>query len=203
MQATGGDDLLATARLSFDQHRERQIGILSKLHPQFFNGRTAADQRRCAVRLVVPFVERAKRQRSLEDLLQIGRIARLGDEICGTEGARMTRVALVALPGEDDDADIRGGLEQVGNQRQPLVGTMRDRRQAEVDQRQRWRSSQLSQQLHAMRTRVTGNHFKERTHRKTQGVTDQCVIIDDEQQRSFWQGGFRTSGHQALAPPKE
>jgi hypothetical protein len=85
---------------------------------------------------VVPFVERAKRQRSLEDLLQIGRIARLGDEICGAEGARMTRVALVALPGEDDDADLRGGLEQVGNQRQPLVGTMRDRRQAEVDQRQ-------------------------------------------------------------------
>jgi hypothetical protein len=61
----------------------------------------------------------------------------------------MTRVAVVALPGEDDDADLRGGLEQVGNQRKTLVRTMRHRRQAEVDQRQIRRSAQLPKQLQA------------------------------------------------------
>jgi hypothetical protein len=111
---------------------------------------------------VVPFVHRTKLQRAREDLLQVAGAARFGDKIGSAERARMARITLVALSGEDHDAYPGCQLEQVGNQRKTLIGTVRYGWQAEVDQRQFRRSAQLSKQLQAMRTRMAGEHFEKR-----------------------------------------
>ena len=104
-------------------------------------------------------VEHAKREGAPENLLQVARIARLGDEIGGTQRPRMAGIAVLALPGEDDNPDLRDYLEQVGDQREALVGTMCQRRQAKVDQCQFGRPPQLPQQLQTVRARVASKHF--------------------------------------------
>ena len=60
--------------------------------------------------------------------MELGRIARLGDEVGGAEGARVTRVTGVALPGENDDLDLWRSFEQFLDQRKALVRTVRQRR---------------------------------------------------------------------------
>jgi len=89
------------------------------------------------------------------------------------------------------DPDFRGNLEQIRDQRKTLVGTMWQRRQSEVDQCQLGRPAQLPQQLHAMRARVAAQHFKVRAQGKAQGVADQRVVIDDQQQWLFRRGDVR------------
>jgi hypothetical protein len=99
----------------------------------------------------------------------------------------MARIAVIVLSGEDDDADRRGQLEQLGNQRETLIRTMRQGRQAEVDQGHFRQPAQLPDKLQAMRTRMAADDLEERAHRQPEAVTDQLIVIDDEQQRFFGQ----------------
>jgi hypothetical protein len=155
------------------------------LHAELLHRRAVADQGRSA--FPVPFVQRTKGQCALEDLLQVAGIAGLGNKVGCAERAGMARITVIALAGEDNDANLWRHFQQVGNQRKTLIRAMRRRWQSEVNQRQFRRSAQLSKQLQAVRARMAGNHFKQRRHRKTQAVTDQRVVVNDEQQRLFGQ----------------
>ena len=201
MEATGSDDLLAAARLALDQDRKRQVGILAQLQAKFLYCRAVADQRRGAV--PAHFIERAKGQGALQDLLQIARVAGLGDEFGSAERARVASITVVALPREDDDADVRRKLQQIRDQRKAFIGTMWQRRQSEVDEGQFRESAQLSQHLQAMWTRMTGDNLEERTHREAQGVTDQRIVVNDEEKWLVAQDGVRFAGHEGRGVARE
>jgi hypothetical protein len=115
-----GDDLLAAAGFAFDQHREGRVGVLPQLQAQLLHRRAVADQRR---RRASPVgCAPAPKGQRLEHFAATRRGAGLGDKIGGAERAGMARIAVVVLAGEDDDLDVGGQGEQVGNQREPSSG---------------------------------------------------------------------------------
>ena len=185
VQARAGNDLLAAAGFAFDQHRKRRVGVLLKLNPQLLYRRAVANQGGCRQASGAPFVQRSIVQSALQYLVQFGGIAGFGDKVGGAQGAGVAGVAGIALAGENDDLDIRGQLEQLGNQGESFVRAVRERRQAQVNQREIGNAAQLTQQLRAVRAGMAGDDFECDAHRKAQRVGNQRIIINDEQQRFF------------------
>src|SRR5712664_3191986 len=88
---------LAGSRFALDERREGRVGVLVDLAFQLLQCRALADQR---IGLDDPFprdFSRAKLQGVQQDLFEILRIAGLGDELGGTERARVPRVGSVVL----------------------------------------------------------------------------------------------------------
>ena len=182
MQTGGGDDFLATAGFALDQDRKGRIGILLQLQAQFLDRRTVPQQGRGRCLLDMLHVQRAVAQRMVQDAQQGVRRAGLGDEIGRTERAGMAGIVVVTLAGKYDDARFRRSFQQLGNQRKAFVGAMRMRRQAEIDQRQFRRAAELPEQLQAVGARMTGDDLEGMAQRKAQGVGNERVVIDNEQQ---------------------
>ena len=127
--------------------------------------------------------------------MQVGGAARFCNKIDGAQGAGVTGIVRIALAGEYDDLDFRTQFQQIRNQGESFVRAMREGRQAEVDQRQIRSAAKLAEQLSAARAGVAGDDFKRGAHRIAQRVAYERIIIDDEQQRHFWQGSFRGVAH--------
>jgi hypothetical protein len=176
----GRGELLAAARLALDQHRVGRSGELRDLALQLRQRRARADQ--------LAFLGGRHLERARERALEQRRVARLGDELPGAERPRVARVGGVVLSREDEDLHARRVREQVGDQLEALVGRMRRRRQAEVDQRERRRRGQLAQQLDRVRARVAGVDLVVGAEREGERVGDQRVVIDDQQRPVFPSG---------------
>jgi hypothetical protein len=73
--------------------------------------------------------------------------------------------------------------EEVADQAKTLVGRMRRRRQAEVDERQRRRRLELAQKLDRMHARLAGVHHVLGAQGEGERVGDERIVIDDEQRR--------------------
>jgi hypothetical protein len=98
-------------------------------------------------------------------------------------------IAIVAvLAGKDDDLHVRRMGEQVADQREAFIGTVRQWWQAEVDQRRLRRLAQLPEQRQAMRAGMAGDHVKLRREGMAQGIADQRIVVDDEEQGLVRQG---------------
>ena len=97
MKIAAGDDLLAGARLSFDQNGERRVGILLQLAPELFDYRAVANQQRRRW-LHLALFERTVAQCAFEGKAQVARVAGFCDEISGSERSGMAGIARVALP---------------------------------------------------------------------------------------------------------
>ena len=73
----------------------------------------------------------------LQHELELVHVHRLAQEIVGAGADRAKRVLLVALARDDDHLGQRIQREQCGQRRQPFVGFVRARRQAQIEQRHR------------------------------------------------------------------
>ena len=138
-----GHQLLAAARFALDQNGKRRGRILPDLLAQLGDRRTGADD--AGVLGCRPALGRGDVAGSQEQALELLGLARLGHEVDRAERARMPSVAFVVLARQYDDLDRRGQREQLGDQLEALVRTMRVRGQAEVDQRQLRGGVQLPQ----------------------------------------------------------
>ena len=127
-------------------------------------------------------------QRLAQQRQQAARVTGLADEFHRTQRARVTGIVFAVLAGEDDDLHVRRMRQQVADQRETLVGTVRLRRQPEIDEGQLRRLAQLPEQRQAMRTGVAGDDVEFRREGMAQGVADQRVVIDDEEQGLVRQG---------------
>jgi hypothetical protein len=78
----------------------------------------------------------AKSQRLPEQFAQTTGVARLADELNSAQCARMARIAFVVLAGENDDFHVGRQGEQVADQGESLVRSVRQGGESEVDQRQ-------------------------------------------------------------------
>jgi hypothetical protein len=107
----------------------------------------------------------------------------------------VARVGGVVLTGEHEDLHAGGMREQVGDELEALVGTVRHRRQAEVDQRELGRLGQLAQQLDGVLARVAGKHLEVRAKREGEGLRDERVVVDDQQRRLRLGRGLRQRRH--------
>jgi hypothetical protein len=131
----------------------------------------------------------------LQHPVQFVRAAWLGDKVGRAERAGAAGVAGVILSRQNHDLDTRREIQQVGNQPEPLVRTMRERWQSQVDQCEFGQPAELPEELRAVWPRVTGDDLEGCAHRETQSVGDERIVIDDEQQRLLLQSGFRCVGH--------
>jgi hypothetical protein len=192
VQAAAGDDLLAAAGFALDQHREGGVGVLPDLRAQLLHGDAVAEQ---AAGVLRGFRHGGQFRRLVgqdvpQGLPQLLRVGRLGDELGRAEGAGMARVGFVVLPGEHDDLDVRRVGKQVGDEREALVGLVRQGRQAEVDQGQLRRGALAAQQGDAVGAGAGRGDLEFAAQKERQGVDDERVVIDDEQGRL---AGFRGS----------
>ena len=168
--------LLAAARFAFDQHgvgRRRELGDLIF---QLGERRAFADQRHIAAR--------RGRQRARQHALELRRIARLGDELPGAERARVARIGGVVLPREHEDLHLRRVRQQIGDQLEALVGRMRGRRQAEVDERERRRGLQRAHQVDRRGARGARVHGVMDAEGEAQRLGDERVVVDQQQGRA-------------------
>jgi hypothetical protein len=122
-------------------------------------------------------------ERAPQHAAQRRRIAGLGDELPGAQGARVARIGRVVLAGEHEDLHRRRMREQVGDQLEAFVGTMRRGRQAEVDQRELGGARQLAQQVDRLLAGVAGENLEIRAEGELERVGDERVIVHDQQGR--------------------
>ncbi len=87
-------------------------------------------------------------------------VAGLADELHGPQRACVAGIVVAVLAGKDDDLHVRRMGEQVADQREAFIGTVRQWWQAEVDQRRLRRLAQLPEQRQAMRAGMAGDHVK-------------------------------------------
>ena len=170
-----GDAFLAAARLALDQHRERRRGELRDLAAQLLHQGARADE-------LVGLGGRLAGG-ALEHALQRDRVARLGDEFPGAEGARVARVGGVVLPREHENLHRRGVGEKIADQAEAFVGRVRRGRQAQVHERKARRARELAQQLHRLLARVDREHLVIGAERESERVGDQRVVVDHEKRR--------------------
>ena len=109
-------------------------------------------------------------------------IAGLANKLDGAQRARMKGIVVATLAGEDDDLHLRRQGQQVADQREALIRAMWFGWQPEIDQGQRRRLAQLSEQRQAVRAGVAGNDVKVCGKGTAQCVADQRVVIDNEEQ---------------------
>jgi hypothetical protein len=138
-----GNELFSAARFSFDQHRKGRGRELIHLLPELLDQHAAAEKPAFGH---VDHLGALELQRAFEQCLQRIRLARLAHEVDGPERAGMPCVRLFALPGKHDDLHAGRMRNELGHEAEPLVRTMRRRRQAEIDQRERWRVVELPEQ---------------------------------------------------------
>jgi hypothetical protein len=79
--------------------------------------------------------------------------------------------------------------QQVADQGETLIRAMWLGWEAEVDQRHLRRLAQLPEQRQAMPPGVAGENVEVRRQGVAQGVADQRIVIDDEEQGLVRQGG--------------
>ena len=158
---------------------------------QFCDGWTVADE--------IGFVARGRLKGSGQEPSQELRIARLGDEFPGTEGARMPRIRRVVLSGEDEDLHPRRMRQQIRDQLETFVGGVRPGRQAEVDERERWWRVELPQERDGARARLARVNLEIVAEREGERVGDERVVIDDEEPRARLRHWLWTGGHGCIS----
>jgi len=156
------DQLLAAARLTLDQHRERRIGELGDLALQLHQRRALADQSLgvAAAPLLGQELRFAERERAGQQPAQRFRVAGLGDELSGPRGACMPCVPGVVLPREHNNPHPWRVRQQIGDELEALLRRMRRRGQSQVHQRQLWRLGELTQAFDGVRPRLAGKHLE-------------------------------------------
>ena len=172
----GSGKFLAAARFAFDQYWKGRMRKLPELCTQFLQRIAFADQAviysgRCV----------SKRQHSADELAQIFRISRLGDEFGRPERAGMARIEFVALTGQDHDAGSRRMSKNVRNQGEAFIRAMGCRRQTQINQRESGGGFPVAQQPNRFRA-CRGSGYGIVTAQKiAQRVSDQRVIVDNQQ----------------------
>ncbi len=192
---------LAGPGFALDERREGRVGVLADLTFQFLQRGALADQ---GIGVGDPFsrdFRRAKLQGVKQDLLEILRIAGLGDELGGAERARMPRVGGIVLAREHQDLHGRRVREQVADQLEALVGPVGHGGQPEVDQRKLRRFVELPQQTHGVLARIAHHDLEVLPEGVGQGLGDERIVVDDQQARTgIFRHGLRCiSGRRAPA----
>ena len=171
--------LLAAARLAFDQHREGRVGELRDLALQLGERRARADQvLRPRPAGTSSAARRAARSRQR-------RVGGLGDELEGAQRARVARVGGVVLAREHEDLHARRVREQVGDQAKALVrasaawaaGRGRPARAAAA------RRAGAAGSI-ACGARVAGVDREFGAEHEGERVGDQRVVVDHQQRRA-------------------
>ena len=133
------DQLLAATGFAFDQHRKWRVRIELDLVAQFIDRETVADDaagrrhRHGGTDLALILIEtQGGEQGGLDPL----RFRRFADEVDGTQGAGMTGIRLVVLPGEHQNFDVFRVVEQVGDEGEAFVRLVLGWWQAQVHQGQ-------------------------------------------------------------------
>lgn len=168
--------------------REWRVGELQQLFAQLLHRRAVAEQSRS----ICAGFRRGDLERLPEQGFELRRFGRLGDEVDGAQRARVPGVGFIVLSGQHDDLDARRDRDQFGDELETLIGAVRPRRQAEVDQSKRRRRIALPQQRLGMRPRLRGGYVEFFTEHIAQRVGDDGVVIDDQQVR------FSGFGHVAV-----
>ena len=166
---------------AFDERRKGRVGVLADLTLQLLQRGALADQ---GVGLGDSFSRnfgRAKLEGVQQDLLEILRIARLGDELRRAERARVPRVGSVVLAREHQDLHGRGMREQVADQLEALVGPVGHGGQAEIDQRELRGLVELPQQTHGMVARIAHHDLEILSERVRERLGDERIVVDDQQ----------------------
>ena|GEM_PF-2728984 len=178
---------LAAAGFALDQHGEGRVRVELDLVAQAVDGEAGADD---AAGVVGRF--RTGRgghfllesQGGLQGALDLLRFGRFGDEVDGAEGAGVTGVGLVVLPGQHQDAGFLGVVEQIRDEGETLVRFVLRGRQTEIDQCQRGCFVELRQHALDLLAAFGDENFEVVGEHEMQGVGDERVVVDDEQ------GGF-------------
>ena len=97
----------------------------------------------------------------------------------------MPGIVGVTLPGENDDFDRRKLGRYFPDQRKSLVGSVRERREAKVDEGQVREEGALAQELQTVRSPVAEGDVKVRCEGERKGFGDQWVVVDNQQARLF------------------
>ena len=134
-----GDDFLAAARLTFDEHRERRVGELSDLRAQFLYWQAFANQAICRRLQFAPCFGVGEVQRSEQQTFDRCRIGGFGDKFCCSQCSGVSRVGFIILPGQNKNFHRWRMGEQIGDQRETFVRAVWQRRQSEINQRKRCR----------------------------------------------------------------
>lgn len=82
----------------------------------------------------------------------------------------MACVAFVVLSGKNDDPDFGRSIQQIRDECEPLVRTVRVRRQTQVNQGKAGYTPELPEQLLAMGAGMAGDDFERTIERQAQGV---------------------------------
>ena len=180
MQVARGD-LLAAARFALDQHRVRRIGYLANLHAQQFDF-LAGPYQIFDIALAAG-VTAAGDDLLFQSHLDFGDIAGLGDKIDRAVLLGLEYVLLVVLARQHQHASGGVHLRNLANHRQSLIGAVRVRRQAEIDQRQRRRVRHLVDQRETRRSVRGALDVVFLAEDILEAVGDNCIIVDQQQCR--------------------
>jgi hypothetical protein len=93
----------------------------------------------------------------------------------------VARIGLVALTGEHQDFDAGRDTEEVGDQGKALIGLVRLRGQAQIDQRQLRRFVQLHHQAFHLGARLGGRNLEVLAQNIGERIGYQRIVIDDQQ----------------------
>jgi hypothetical protein len=139
-----------------------------------------ADHRALALGFLAGALERRGLERASEQGAQERRIAGLGHQLDGAERTGAPRVRFLVLPGEHQDAHAGRVREQVADQLEALVGKVRDRRQAEIDERHVGAQAR-AQPVDGRLAVFAARHVEIGGEGEREAFRDERVVVDDQQ----------------------